>query len=56
MLKKRTISAVLAILVTLSFGVKAFGDDYPSKPVQLLIPFGAGGSADAMGTTDRQGC
>ncbi len=49
MLKKRTIAAVLAILVTLSFGIKAFADDYPSKPIQLLIPYGAGGSADAMG-------
>jgi len=49
MMRRKTISAVLTIFVALSFGISAFGADYPSKPVQMLIPFGAGGSADSMG-------
>ena len=49
MIRKKTVSTVLAILVALSFSASAFGADYPSKAVQMLIPFGAGGSADSMG-------
>ncbi len=49
MMSKKTISAVLAILMALSFSVSAIAADYPTKPIQLLIPFGAGGSADSMG-------
>ncbi len=49
MMNKKSISAVLAILVALSFSVSAIAADYPTKPVQMLIPFGAGGSADSMG-------
>lgn len=49
MIRKKTVSTVLAILVALSFSANAFCADYPSKAVQMLIPFGAGGSADSMG-------
>jgi tripartite-type tricarboxylate transporter receptor subunit TctC len=49
MSRRKTISAVLTILVALSFSVSGFCADYPSKAVQMLIPFGAGGSADSMG-------
>ena len=49
MSRRKTISAVLTILVALSFSVTGFCADYPSKAVQMLIPFGAGGSADSMG-------
>ncbi len=49
MIRRKTVSTVLAILVALSFSANAFSADYPSKAVQMLIPFGAGGSADSMG-------
>ena len=49
MIRKKMVSTVLAILVALSFSATAFSADYPSKAVQMLIPFGAGGSADSMG-------
>ncbi len=38
--------AVIAVFGMISAAVAA---DYPTKPVQMLIPFGAGGSADSMG-------
>lgn len=46
---KRIITGFLAVFFIFSLSVAAFGADYPAKPVQLLIPFGAGGSADVMG-------
>ncbi len=49
MMSKKSISAVLTILMVLSLGGSAIAADYPTKPIQMLIPFGAGGSADSMG-------
>lgn len=46
--KKISILVVATVTVILSFGA-AFGADYPSKPINFLIPFGAGGAADVMG-------
>lgn len=49
MIRKKTMLTALTILVAIGmFGV-AGAADYPTKPVQMLIPFGAGGSADSMG-------
>lgn len=49
-MKRKTISILLVAMVAVifSFGI-AFGADYPSKPINFLIPFGAGGAADVMG-------
>ena len=49
MIRKRTICSAFAILAAIAIVGSAFAADYPTKPVQMLIPFGAGGSADSMG-------
>jgi tripartite-type tricarboxylate transporter receptor subunit TctC len=47
---KRLSFGMFIFLILLGFSFTVFGaGKYPSKPVQFLIPFGAGGSADVMG-------
>jgi tripartite-type tricarboxylate transporter receptor subunit TctC len=41
------LAAALTLIFSANFVVAA--DEYPTKPINLLIPFGAGGSADLMG-------
>jgi len=41
------LATALTLIITASFAVAA--DEYPTKPINFLIPFGAGGSADLMG-------
>jgi tripartite-type tricarboxylate transporter receptor subunit TctC len=36
----------LAALVLLSFGVSAWSQSYPSRPVKIVVPYGVGGPAD----------
>ena len=40
--------AVFAALAALSFGSPAIAQTYPSKPVRVVVPFGAGGPADVF--------
>lgn len=41
---------VILLVAAMVFGANAaIAADYPTKPIQFLIPFGAGGSADLMG-------
>lgn len=49
MIKRNFFAAVCVFLLVLGLGFNAIGADYPTKALQLLIPFGAGGSADSMG-------
>lgn len=41
------LAAALTLAISANFAVAA--DEYPTKPISFLIPFGAGGSADLMG-------
>lgn len=49
-MKKRTTLTLLAAAVLCLTGVPAIAqDDYPNKPVKLIVPFPAGGTSDLMG-------
>src|SRR4051794_14114389 len=41
---KLTLAAMLLVMPILSS--PSFGQDYPSRPVRVIVPFGAGGPAD----------
>jgi tripartite-type tricarboxylate transporter receptor subunit TctC len=38
-----------AVLLALTFAPSAFADDYPNRPVRLIVPFPPGGSNDVVG-------
>jgi tripartite-type tricarboxylate transporter receptor subunit TctC len=39
---------LLTVLATLAFGGTALADNFPSRPVTIVVPFSAGGPSDAM--------
>jgi tripartite-type tricarboxylate transporter receptor subunit TctC len=39
---------VLAMLAVLLFGSAAVAENYPSRPITIIVPFSAGGPSDAM--------
>lgn len=43
---RRTVLAAVAAL--LAFCSSAFADDFPSRPITIVVPFAAGGPSDAM--------
>jgi tripartite-type tricarboxylate transporter receptor subunit TctC len=42
----RVLSSVLFLLVLVSGNVPVWSQDYPARPVKIIVPFGAGGPAD----------
>src|SRR5436305_11644864 len=43
---RRTVLA--ALIALMSFGGNALADNFPSHPITIVVPFSAGGAADAM--------
>src|SRR5437016_6232098 len=39
---------VLAVFAALAFATSAFAQNFPSRPVTIVVPFSAGGPSDAM--------
>ncbi len=49
-MKKRLLALLCAVVLVLSLGVTALAaDDYPSGPITMIIPYGAGGTTDLVG-------
>jgi len=40
---------ILALIAAGSFAASAVAQDYPTRPVHIIVPFAAGGSADTLG-------
>ena len=45
----RTLNFLGAALIALACCVPAWAEDYPSRPITLIIPFPAGGGVDTVG-------
>ena len=46
---RRLMPAVLAPILAIASLGSALAQSYPDKPVKLVVPFAAGGPADALG-------
>lgn len=48
MLRRRAFTAALPVLAALSLAEPAQAQDWPQRPVRILVPFAAGGNADQV--------
>lgn len=48
-MKSKYVNLLLTITMVLAVGLPAMAAEYPTKPINLIIPFPAGGSADLSG-------
>jgi tripartite-type tricarboxylate transporter receptor subunit TctC len=48
---KRTLMKVLALIALLAASTPAAAQDYPSRPITLIVPYSAGGGNDLMART-----
>ncbi len=44
----KTTRIVMAVVLVLCFSMSAFAQDYPTKPVKVIVPFTAGSSTDTI--------
>ena len=49
-----TALATCAVASAMAFGGAAWAQDYPNRPVEMVVTFGPGGGADLMGRTMAQ--
>jgi tripartite-type tricarboxylate transporter receptor subunit TctC len=53
-MRRVLVAAVAVTLGLVGVGDRAAAEDFPSKPVTMIIPYGAGGSTDIMGRVFAQ--